>query len=242
MFKFEKKDKNMLNFDSYNKYKLFLERSVAVTGTLDESASQDEDKDALLQQTKDDVERCAALIMGKYKFFGEFIYRFRFIYTYRVPTMATDGANIFINPKFCSTLTDKQIVFILCHEILHNVLIHFTREKAKGVSPNQHERWNYAADYELNPMLVEEGLLSASELKNDIKGLYEEKYLEKTAEEIFDILKDENPPPMEWPAEIGDFVKSKDDKYGKIVAINLDGTYEIEEVTKEEAINGAKSK
>jgi hypothetical protein len=237
----------MLTFDAYNNYKLFLEKQSTVQGRKDsvllESVApgkgekrdtQNDEKDQLLTQTKSDVERCVALIMGKYKFFGEFIYKFRFLYTYRVNTMATDGKNIFINPKFCSTLTDKQIVFILCHEVLHNLLSHFLRQTNKGA--NDHKKWNYATDYEINPLLVEEGLLTASEVKNDIKGLYEEKYLGMPAEEIYDIIPSpSDPPPGEFPIEIGTPIVLKNGKYGVVTAINVDGTFEVDEITKEAA-------
>lgn len=236
----------MLSFEAYNNYKLFLEKnSIAVyESTLlfeGKKDSQDDSKDELMKNAKDDVERCVAVIMGKYKFFGEFVYKLRFLYTYRVNTMATDGKNIFINPKFCASLTDAQIIFILCHEILHNVMTHFIREKNYNVT--DHDKWNRAADYEINPMLVDEGLLTASEVKNDIKGLLDEKWEDMTAEAIYDQLgAGDNPQDgdMTYPAEVGDFVKSKDGKYGQIESINGDGTFEIKEVTVEEVRKGLK--
>ena len=196
--------------------------------------TQNIDKDQVLIQTKEDIERCVALIMGRYKFFGEFIYKFRILYTYRVSTMATDGKNFFVNPLFCSLLNDKQIVFILCHEILHNVMVHFLRAENKGA---EKEKWNQAADHEINLMLTEEGLLSVDQVINEIHGLCDTQFKEMTAEEIYDRLPDSPQPPGDfmWPAEVGSVVKSKSGKYGVIEAINLDGTYDIKEVTKEEA-------
>jgi hypothetical protein len=224
----------MLTYEAFNNYKLFLEnQSKAQNYSALLESNNDSSKDQLMQQAKEDVERCVSLIMGKYKFFGEFVYKFRFLYTYDVDTMATDGKNIFVNPQFCSTLTDAQIVFIVCHEILHNVLIHFLRGANKGV---EHRKWNIATDLEINPMLVEEGLLTREEVKNDIKGLYEDKYLGLPAEEIYDALPSSPPKPeMTYPANIGDVIKTKDGKYGQIDAINADGTFEIKEITFDEA-------
>ena len=237
----------MLTYEAFNNYKLFLENqskaqnysalletvtSPEVEG-MNRKSNNDSSKDQLMQQAKEDVERCVSLIMGKYKFFGEFVYKFRFLYTYDVDTMATDGKNIFVNPQFCSTLTDAQIVFIVCHEILHNLLIHFLRGANKSV---EHRKWNIATDLEINPMLVEEGLLTREEVKNDIKGLYEDKYIGLPAEEIYDALPSTPPKPeMKYPANIGDVVKTKDGKYGQIDGINADGTFEIREITFEEA-------
>jgi len=234
----------MLTFEAFNNYKLFLENQSKVQINSALLESQDNKKDQLMVQAKEDVERAVSLIMGKYKFFGEFVYKFRFLYTYDVDTMATDGKNIFVNPQFCSTLTDDQIVFIVCHEILHNVLVHFLRGANKGV---EHRKWNIATDLEINPMLVEEGLLTSTQVKNDIKGLYDEKYLGLPAEEIYDQLPASPPPPPEmmYPAEVGDVVRvtagSKGEKiYGRIDGINADGTYEISEITFDEAMDTLK--
>lgn len=196
-------------------------------------SSQDVNFDEVLHQTKVDIERCVALIMGRYKFFGEFIYKFRIIYTYKVETMATDGKNFFVNPLFCSTLNDKQIVFILCHEILHNVLVHFLRQANKDA---EHRKWNYATDHEINLMLAEEGLLTTNQIREEIKGLCDETYKEMAAEEIYDRLPDLPPlPDMMFPVEIGSIVKTKGGKFGEVTAINIDGTYDITEITESEA-------
>lgn len=235
----------MLSYDAYEKYQIFLEKNNFETAyenineseILDKSKlnSQDSKADQLMSLAKEDVGRCVALIMARFKFFAEFIYRFRILYTYRVDTMATDGKNIFINPKFVSELTDEEITFILCHEVLHNVLCHFKRMDNINAEPT---KWNYAADYELNPLLVDEGLLDANHVKNKLKACYDEKYLGMTAEEIYDILpqqKSDDDKGKNVPVEIGDAIKTKDGKYGQITGINADGSYEVRECTFEEA-------
>jgi len=194
--------------------------------------TQSIDLDALLAQSKVDIERCTALIMGRYKFFGEFIYKFRILYTYRVPTMATDGKNFFINPLFCSTLNDKSIVFVLCHEILHNVLVHFLRRENMDA---EHTRWNHATDHEINLMLIEEGFLTKQQV-DELGGLADEQYKEMTAEEIYKLLPESTGnETMEWPVEIGSVIKSKTGKYGVVEKINSDGTFDIKEITYQEA-------
>lgn len=244
----------MLDYKAYNNYKIFLEKhSVEHFKVLREGASDDtqnDQRDQLIALVKEDVERCVALIMGKYKFFGEFIYRFRFLYTYRVKTMATDGRNFFINPRWSNKLSDKAMIFVLCHEILHNVLMHFTRGKNLGIDKTTHRKWNKAADYEENQMLVEEGLCTVEEVhKPPLKGLLKAEYEGMVAEEIFSLLppskkkdpskpKPPKPPKEEFPVTIGSVVKIKDkyvDKYGVIEGINTDDTYEIKEITYDEA-------
>lgn len=174
-----------LPYEAYQKFSAWKHQQKLLESTI----SQEDDK---LQEVKEDIERACALIMGRWPFFGAFIYRFRVLYVPadhpQIQTMATDGKNIFVNPAFALSLTDIQTVFVFCHEILHNVMLHFARGEAKGISPQQHDTWNIALDLEINPMLVDEGILSADQLKNELKGLYEEKYLDMPAEEIFDLL------------------------------------------------------
>jgi predicted metal-dependent peptidase len=171
----------------------------------------DSQNTAELDEIKEDIERSIALLMGRYPFFGAFIYKFRILYVPSddpdVRTMATDGVNIYINPAFAKKLTDKETVFVLCHEILHNVMLHFIREKNKGVK--NHDKWNRAADYEINPMLVEEGLLTKDELVSKLKGLYNDKYLDMPAEEIYDLIGNE---PMPKPPQQPPMPKDDKDK------------------------------
>jgi predicted metal-dependent peptidase len=199
--------------------------------------SQSDPKNALREEVKSDVKRCVALILARYPFFGEYLIECRFLYDHpAIDTMATDGKNIFINSQFAAKLDDDQMTFILCHEILHIMLLHHLRMENKGAEP---KRWNYAADYEINPMLVGEGLLTADQVKNEIKGLYDEKYLKKAAEVIYDELpesaeQDPTPGSGDWPVNVGDVIKTKDGKWGKITQIGANGTFDAEEITPEE--------
>ena len=90
----------MLTFEAYNNYKSLLEKQSKLqnlsSAILESVDSQDDTHDDMMRNAKDDVERCIAMVMGKFKFFGEFIYKCRFLYTYKVDTMATDGKNIFV--------------------------------------------------------------------------------------------------------------------------------------------------
>lgn len=98
-----------------------------------------------------------------------------------VPTMATDGESVIYNEKWVSTLTRSEVTFVLAHETLHCVFQHMGRREKR--SP---ERWNQAADYIINQILVDEkigvmpkvGLLDSALVK---KGL-------GTAEGVYKLL------------------------------------------------------
>ena len=78
------------------------------------------------------------------------------LYTFGVPTMATDGKFIYINPGFVMELyhmtgeTVMGISFVILHEVYHNLFMHVIREQADPVHFSDHERANDAQDYEIN--------------------------------------------------------------------------------------------
>lgn len=70
-----------------------------------------------------------------------------------IPTAATDGKRIIFNPKFCEELTDEQLKFLVAHECMHPMLEHPFRRGER-----EHMKWNKAADYVINQLLVDEGI------------------------------------------------------------------------------------
>jgi predicted metal-dependent peptidase len=69
-----------------------------------------------------------------------------------IPTAATDGKDIFVNPQFLQSLPTAQIDGLLLHEVLHAALLHVVRRGTR--SPIQ---WNYAADIVVNGMIIQQG-------------------------------------------------------------------------------------
>lgn len=75
-------------------------------------------------------------------------------------TAATDGKNLYVNPKFFKSLSVQERVFVLAHEITHVILQHPGRMKAymdigfgPDMKPWQGMRFNKAADYVINSYL-----------------------------------------------------------------------------------------
>lgn len=68
----------------------------------------------------------------------------------RMPTAATDGKTIFVNPYFWTLLSNAEQLFLLAHEIWHVLLLHFYRLGSKD-----RHLWNLATDHEINSMLNE---------------------------------------------------------------------------------------
>lgn len=71
----------------------------------------------------------------------------------RVPTAATDGASIFVNPYWVVGLEPADRAFVLAHEVWHVAFLHFDRGRDRD-----ERRWNVAADHEVNDFLRRAGL------------------------------------------------------------------------------------
>jgi predicted metal-dependent peptidase len=69
-------------------------------------------------------------------------------------SMWTDGKTIGYNPKFVETEGVEKVVGVLIHEVMHIANKHHLRRESRNPA-----RWNIAADYAINPMIVEEGFL-----------------------------------------------------------------------------------
>lgn len=146
--------------------------------------------------------------------------------TSNVPACAyTDGKTITINAKMVEAfnndpvvqdnegnninryITQKEMQFILCHELMHITGLTFEREREVGLyrgdtSPEnirKFELWNMATDYEINSMLHNnETKTDFGDAKRNPIGnmpdwvLYESKYRDMAAEEIFkELVKEE---------------------------------------------------
>ena len=82
-------------------------------------------------------------------------------------TACTNGKVIRYFPGFIRSLTPKEVVCILAHEILHCVFGHHTRRGDRNLLV-----WNVACDLAINPLLREYGfqLPSGALLDESFKG------------------------------------------------------------------------
>jgi predicted metal-dependent peptidase len=94
----------------------------------------------------------AALIL-EHPFWGTLAMNMKTIITDEVPTAATDGKRVLFNPDFMGGMSDEELKFIVAHEIGHPMFDHLTRRGARDA-----RKWNMAADYVINRLLIEEGI------------------------------------------------------------------------------------
>ena len=96
------------------------------------------------------------------------------------PTAATDGRHLYYNTQFFNELTEKQIEFVIAHEILHCAFDHLTRREDR--QPTLH---NIACDYLVNNLLVREGI---GEKVTQIPIIQDFKYGGWSSEQVYDDL------------------------------------------------------
>ena len=110
-------------------------------------------------------------------FLGSLLLFAETISTDKIPTAATNGRHILINPQFFERLTLDQQEAVLLHEVLHAALLHVPR----GIGRDA-KRWNIAADTVINGVLVREGFA----LPKDSVRIQALEHL--SVEEVYDLL------------------------------------------------------
>src|SRR5947199_2164 len=65
-----------------------------------------------------------------------------------IPTAATDGHALLVNPAFVLGLTPDELVGVVAHEVMHCALCHHARRAGREPA-----RWNVACDLAVNPLL-----------------------------------------------------------------------------------------
>lgn len=136
-------------------------------------------------------------------FFGQIATRLKIIDgSDKFGTMATNGLRLYYNRDFVDSLSDENILFVVCHEVMHCVYQHI--ETCGGRHPIL---WNIACDYVINQQIVDGhdgnsiGKMPTTIIKGDEKGskgkevnvgLLDERFRGMNSAEVYDILYDEN--------------------------------------------------
>lgn len=139
------------------------------------------------------VESGLTTLVLEQPFFAVLAMKLEHIETTDIPTFAVDGERLFINPDFCKTLKDTEIVTVLAHEVMHCAMGHLWR------LPDGADRqvWNQAVDNETNWELEEANIQASrksrvlpfpwpacgKEMQDRFKGMASELVYKKLMEE-----------------------------------------------------------
>jgi len=114
-----------------------------------------------------------------------------------VPTACTNGRDEKYGRKFVGMLTDKELAFVVVHEVSHKMYRHLTTWKK--LNDENHSRANSACDYVINLMLHEldpnEDVISMPKYKDGIMkgqrmGLYDPQFKGMNSKQVFDLLEE----------------------------------------------------
>ena len=120
-------------------------------------------------------------LLLRHPFFGNMATRLRIVAADDwLPTAAVDGRSLFFNTQFFNAMNNKEIEFVIAHEILHMVYDHLGRRE------DRHPMlYNIAADYKVNNLLVRDRI---GEKPKIVDCFQDFKYDADTSEEIYDKL------------------------------------------------------
>lgn len=132
-------------------------------------------------------------IMKNSPFFATLLLNSNTVITEQIPTAATNGRELLLNPEFMGNLSDMELTGVLCHEVLHMAFNHCGRLTELPDPPHadklpqlKHQLFNYAADIIVNGVVLTVAKLSLP------KGHIRDEELEdKSLPEVYnELLKD----------------------------------------------------
>ena len=115
------------------------------------------------------------------------------------PTAATDGRHLYCNTQFFNAMSNKEIEFVIAHEILHCVFDHITRREDR--IPILH---NIACDYIVNNTLVRDRI---GEMVKLVQCYQDFKYEGWMSEAVYDdLFKQAEEKGQEYLKQLGDLL------------------------------------
>ena len=123
------------------------------------------------------------MLMSGRQFFAGIAMGLEFIIDDRIETAGTDGKCIRFNPHFIATLSKAQLIFLVCHEVMHVALLHSFRRGGRD-----HDGFNIACDHQINLPLIDEDGFDMPE-----GGLADPRFSGMSAERIYSIQQSEQP-------------------------------------------------
>jgi predicted metal-dependent peptidase len=126
------------------------------------------------------METARAVMVKSHAFYACLVLNTKMVEDPTCDTAWTNYVSIGYNPDFIEGLDVPTVIFVLAHEVMHVALKHNIRRGTRNP-----EKWNRAADYAINWMLHEQGF------KIWKSCLIDSKFKDMSAEQIYDLIRDE---------------------------------------------------
>jgi predicted metal-dependent peptidase len=134
------------------------------------------------KQMYDRIIRSRIQLLMKFPFYGTLALSLEVVEDETIGTLATDGQKFYYNPEYVKTLSEGEVNWATAHEVMHCALGHMWRRGSR-----QKEKFNIAADYSIHSILKEN---EADDFKMAKGWLYDKKFDNMSAEEIYEMLPD----------------------------------------------------
>lgn len=133
----------------------------------------------MISETLRRIQRARTTMLIDMPFFGVLALQLHMKEDPTCQTAWTDGQSMGFSPSFVQGLNQDELIALIAHEVMHCACGHPWRESGR-----QHNKWNQAADYAINPILIDAGMTLPAGALNDPA------YHGKSAEWIYDRLPD----------------------------------------------------
>ena len=157
---------------------------MSVAGTKHWTPDPDITEEALIEMRSEVFERIVVARIGlllRHPFFGNMATRLQIKAADDwLPTAAVDGRNLYFNTQFFNAMSNKEIEFVVAHEILHCVFDHLGRRDDRDPV-----LYNIAADYIVNNLLVRDKIGAKPKIVDCFQDF---KYDGWTSEEVYEEL------------------------------------------------------
>lgn len=148
----------------------------------------------------DPIRKCMNTLILDEGFFATLALHLKIRADESIGTFATNGTDLLYAPSFASQLTDKEVTFVIAHEVLHCALGHIWRRDSRDP-----QKWNVACDYVVNAVLIDHIDNGCRVMSMPNCGLYDPRYKGMSAEEIYNMLPDSASQPPPQPQACGEF-------------------------------------
>lgn len=152
---------------------------------------------------KEKITKARAGLILDMPFFGSLSLRLQVKEDETCKTAYTDGRILGFNPSFIDGLPLEQVKGLICHEVMHCACSHHTRRANRDA-----KKWNIAADYAINQILVDSNVSLPS------GRLLDPTYKDMSADEIYSRLpkeEDQNDNPDNDPGNCGEIRDAQND-------------------------------
>ena len=189
---------------------------MSVAGTKHWTPDPDITEEALLEMREEVLDRIIVARVGlllRHPFFGNMATRLQIKAADDwLPTAAVDGRNLYFNTQFFNAMSNKEIEFVIAHEILHCVFDHLDRRtwQDRNLDP---VLYNIAADYIVNNILVRDKIGEKPKLVDCFQDF---KYDTWTSEEVYeDLFKQAEKNGKEFLEQLGELLDEHLDMEGE---------------------------